>query len=78
MKKLELKDIVHTNQKLLVQELQKRRIDVHSIDSSIELIKAVYKNHEEYILDRFSSLTPHSQVEITADKYLAKKIMHNN
>jgi carbamoylphosphate synthase large subunit len=38
----------------------------------------VFRGREEYILDRFSSSTPHSQVEITADKYLSKKIMHSN
>ncbi|EKE30300.1 MAG: cyanophycin synthetase [uncultured bacterium (gcode 4)] len=78
MEKLSPENVPHTNQRLLVVELQNRWVDVYGVDSSIELIKAVFRGREEYILDRFSSSTPHSQVEITADKYLSKKIMLAN
>lgn len=78
MEKLNPENVPHSNQRLLVEELYRRWIDVYWVDSSIELIKAVCKWREEYILDRFSSQTSHAIVEITADKYLTKKIMQSN
>lgn len=69
---------LHTNQRLLVEELLKNGIIVNPVDLSIELIEAEYKWHKEYILDRFCSNTPYVQAQMTSDKILAKNILIKN
>ena len=58
---------LHTNQRLLVTEMQSRGIDVKIIYKDIELIKAEYEKHIEWILDRDSSITPYSVSIICGD-----------
>ena len=50
---IELNEL-HTNQRLLIIEMQKRKIDVSVLDKDMELIEAKYGNHKELILDRDS------------------------
>jgi len=69
---------LHTNQRLLVNEMQSRGINVDIIYKEMELIKAEYGEHIEWILDRDSSITPYSVSIICGDKYLTKKILQNN
>ncbi len=69
---------LHTNQRLLVTEMQSRGIDVKIIYKDIELIKAEYEKHIEWILDRDSSITPYSVSIICGDKYITKKILEKN
>ena len=73
----ELLDL-HTNQRLLIQEMQSRGINVDIIYKEIELIKAEYGNHIEWILDRDSSITPYSVSIICGDKYITKRILEQN
>lgn len=69
---------LHTNQRLFVMEMQARGIDVEIIYQEIELIKAEYGTHIEWILDRDSSITPYSVSIICGDKYITKKILEQN
>ncbi len=69
---------LHTNQRLLVKEMQSRGINVDIIYKEIELIKAEYGKHIEWILDRDSSITPYSVSIICGDKYITKKILEQN
>ena len=69
---------LHTNQKLLVSELQKRGAEIKIIDLSDELLEVNFNGRKEYLLDRFSSMAPFHMVKISADKHLAKKIMRSN
>lgn len=75
MKQLSELDIKHTNQRLLVEELLRRDIDVANIDSTIELISATYWWRVEFILDRSSSIVADVHMSMTANKHLSKKIM---
>lgn len=69
---------LHTNQRLLVMEMQSRGINVDIIYKEIELIKAEYGKHVEWILDRNSSIMPYSVSIICGDKYITKKILEQN
>ena len=69
---------LHTNQRLLVKEMQSRGINVDIIYKEIEFIKAEYGKHIEWILDRDSSITPYSVSIICGDKYITKKILEQN
>ncbi|MBI4919054.1 hypothetical protein HY837_03930 [archaeon] len=66
---------LHTNQRLLVKELQSRGITVISIEKDLELLEAEYKGHKEFLLDRDSSISPYPASIISGDKYLAKTLM---
>lgn len=68
-------DSLHTNQRLFVQELQQRGIKVELIDPEIELLKAIYNEHVEYILDRYCSISPFPITRMVSDKILAKRLM---
>lgn len=69
---------LHTNQRLLIIEMQSRGINVDVIYRDIELIRAEYGKHVEWILDRDSSITPYSVSIICGDKYITKKILEQN
>ncbi len=69
---------LHTNQRLLIMEMQSRGINVNIIYKEIELIKAEYGKHIEWILDRDSSITPYSVSIICGDKYITKRILEQN
>ena len=66
---------LHTNQRLFVKELQGRGIEVEILDNSIELLEAKYNGHNEFILDRDSSINPYAASVIAGDKYLSKKLL---
>lgn len=69
---------LHTNQRLFIMEMQSRGIDVEVIYNEIELIRAEYGKHIEWILDRDSSITPYSVSIICGDKYITKKILQRS
>lgn len=66
---------LHTNQRLLVKELQSRGIDVAMLSAEMELLEAKYKEHKEFLLDRDSSINPYPASVIAGDKYLTKKLL---
>jgi cyanophycin synthetase len=74
LSKQELKKL-HTNQRLLVEELQNRGIDVNVLFEDLELVKASFAQHSELILDRDSSINPYPASVISGDKYLTKKLL---
>lgn len=69
---------LHTNQRLFIMEMQSRGINVDVIYKEMELIKAEYGKHIEWILDRDSSITPYSVSIICGDKYVTKKILEQS
>ena len=69
---------LHSNQRLLVIEMQKRGINVDIIYNEREIIKAEYGDHIEWILDRDSSIMPYSVSIICGDKYITKRILEKN
>jgi cyanophycin synthetase len=72
----ELKSL-HSNQRLLVQELQSRGVDVSILVLEMELLKANFRGHQEFILDRDSSINPYPASIITSDKALARVILQD-
>ncbi|MBT7902889.1 hypothetical protein HN587_03425 [Candidatus Woesearchaeota archaeon] len=66
---------LHTNQRLLIIELQNRGINVNSLVPEMELVEAEYHGHKEFILDRDSSINPYPSTVISGDKYLSKKLL---
>jgi len=70
--------MLHTNQKLLIEELISRDIEVEVLDVDLELIKAKLGEHEELILDRDSSIMPYNVSVLVGDKGLTKKILKSN
>ena len=74
MNEAELKGL-HSNQRLLVQELQARGVDVRILRHEMELLEANYGSHRELILDRDSSINPYPASVIAGDKALAKEFL---
>ncbi|MFC1723908.1 hypothetical protein ACFL0V_07245, partial [Nanoarchaeota archaeon] len=74
MNEKELKKI-HTNQRLLVLELQRRGVDVELLSEELELCEANYKGHKEFLLDRDSSITPYASSVLSGDKFVTKKLL---
>ncbi|HAR64151.1 MAG: hypothetical protein DKM50_11705 [Candidatus Margulisiibacteriota bacterium] len=66
---------LHTNQRLLVQELKNRGITVVIVDQEIELLKATWGNHIEWLLDRYTSINQYNITKMASDKILAKKLL---
>ena len=71
-------DKLHTNQRLLVSELLKRKAAVTIVDIEDELLEVEFNGRRDFLLDRFSSVVPYHMVKCSADKHLAKNILNNN
>lgn len=69
---------LHSNQRLLVEELMQRGVIVELLDAQREIIKAVYQNHTEYLYDRDTSIVPYNLSVIVGNKGLTKKILIAN
>ncbi len=69
---------LHTNQRLLIKEMQRRWVSVSIIDANIELIEANLGDHHEFILDRFYNGIPYVLAQMTSDKYLTKQMLRKN
>jgi cyanophycin synthetase len=66
---------LHSNQRLLIEELQQRGISVRMMVKEMEFVEADYKGHRELILDRDSSINPYPSVVLSGDKYLTKQLL---
>jgi cyanophycin synthetase len=66
---------LHTNQRLLVLELQKRGVDVRILSLEEEWLEAECNGHKEFILDRDSSINPYAVSVIAGDKYKTKRLL---
>jgi cyanophycin synthetase len=67
MKKEELLKL-HTNQRLLLEELLSRGVELTPIVKELELFEATYGNHTELILDRDTRIVSYAASVITSDK----------
>ena len=68
---------LHRNQKWLVKELIERGINVTILDSEAGIIRASYKNHDELILDRDSSIMPYAVSVLAGNKMITKRYLKN-
>jgi cyanophycin synthetase len=66
---------MHTNQRLLAEELVRRGISLEVLDAEIELLKASYQGHQEFLLDRYSSLFPFPVTKLSSDKIFVKNML---
>lgn len=66
---------LHTNQKIMIYEMLKRGISVEVIDEGLELIKTKYKEHEELIYDRDSSIMPYHLSVLAGNKGIVKEML---
>jgi glutamate--cysteine ligase len=69
---------MHTNQKLLIDDLLKKGAKVHIINQEEELVEIDYRGKKDFLYDRFSSQISLIPLKITADKILTKKILKEN
>ena len=68
---------LHSNQRIIVEELICRGAEVMLIDSATELLQVSYKGRIDYVVDRFSSEVPFSMASVTANKGIVKSILKN-
>ena len=66
---------IHTNQRLVVLELQRRGVGVELLDPDLELLEARLGDHVELLLDRDSSITPYHVSVLAGDKAVAKRLL---
>jgi cyanophycin synthetase len=66
---------LHTNQRLLIEEFQKRKINCTLLSKDMELVETNFRNHWEFILDRDSSVTPYPASIVSGDKFLTKQLL---
>ncbi len=69
---------LHTNQRLLVEELVRRGANVTSLDYNLELMRVSYKGTTEYLLDRASKIVPYLPSSLAADKHTAKLLLEES
>ena len=67
--------ILHTNQRLLVQELLRRGASVAPLKSCDETFVVSFGGRSEILWDRFSCAAPYSGARASADKHMAKEIL---
>lgn len=66
---------LHTNQRLVVDELLRRGASVEVVERRIELLRVTSGGRSEFLLDRFSSAAPYHMVKVSADKRLTKAML---
>lgn len=66
---------LHTNQRLLVEELLRRGAVVAPFDYDLELLEVTYEGRTEFLMDRTTRATPYLSSSFTADKHLTKQIL---
>lgn len=69
---------LHSNQKIVIAEMQKRGIKVELFDEENEIIKAELNGHIEYLIDRDSSIMPYNMSIIAGNKFYTKRILKEN
>ena len=66
---------IHTNQRLLLQELERRGVKIEILVSELEIAEASYGKHTELLVDRDSSVMPYAATLLASDKYISKKLL---
>ncbi len=63
---------IHTNQRLLLQELERRGVEIEVLVPELEIAEARFLKHVELLVDRDSSVMPYAATLLSSDKYLSK------
>jgi cyanophycin synthetase len=66
---------LHTNQRLLLEELLSRGAKVEIIDAAREIVRVTYKGRARYLIDRTTSAVSHVPAVLAADKFMTKHIL---
>ncbi len=66
---------LHTNQRLLLQELETRGVEIEVLVPELEIVRARYGKHVELLLDRSGSRCPYGSSIIASDKYVTKQLL---
>lgn len=66
---------LHTNQRLLLQELETRGVKIEVLVPELEIVRARYGKHVELLLDRSGSRCPYGSSIIASDKYVTKQLL---
>ncbi len=69
---------MHTNQKLLVEEILKLGGTYNCLDVQEEFLEIFLNGKKDFLLDRFSSEVPFHMVKLTADKFWTKNTLISN
>lgn len=66
---------LHTNQRLLVEELLRRSVSVKVVVPELELLEVEFAGRKQFLFDRDSSVLPYAACMIVANKYLTKTLL---
>ncbi len=66
---------LHTNQRLLLEELLSRGAEVEIIDAQREIVRVIYRGRARYLIDRTTSEVAHVPAVLAADKFMTKRIL---
>jgi len=66
---------LHTNQRLVVEELESRGAEIVAVAPEIELLEVRHRGRRDFLLDRFSAAAPYHMVKASADKRLTKALL---
>lgn len=66
---------LHTNQRLLLEELQSRGAHVEVLIPELEMVEVILGGKREILTDRDSSRTPYSSSILAANKYVTKLLL---
>ena len=67
--------LLHTNQRLLVEELKTRGAVIRAVDYSLELLEVSYHENTQLLLDRSSKVAAYLPSTVAADKWLIKYVL---
>lgn len=66
---------LHTNQRLLLEELIARGAGIEVLDAGRELVRVHYRGRSHYLIDRTSSFVSYLPAVLAADKFMTKRIL---
>ena len=66
---------LHTNQRLLLEELRARGAAVEILDAGLELVRVTLRGRAHYLIDRTSAVVAHVPAVLAADKFLTKRLL---
>lgn len=69
---------LHTNQRLFIQELEKRGAVVEVYDYDMEILRVSHHGKETWIVDRSTDRVSFTSTILTGDKQLTKDILNHN
>lgn len=69
---------MHTNQRLMVEELIRRGASVSVVDEALELLEVGFGRRTQLVLDRSGPALSHVAAALAADKHLTKLVLRKN